>query len=301
MASGSRPIAPPGSAAEGLPGPSDAAGLGRLAAQLALILAAAGGVVASAGTWLLLPAMALEGALLVTLFAPLHETAHRTAFRTRWLNAAVSRLCGFLLLIPAEEFRRFHLAHHRHTQDPARDPELAVPKPASTGAWLRHVSGLPLWASLLRNLLRRAAGRVTEPWVPAREGGSVVREARIHLALYLALGAGSAALASPALLLLWAGPVLLGQPWLRLFLLAEHAGCPLTRDMLANTRTTLTNGCVRFLFWNMPYHAEHHVLPGVPFHALPALHERLRPRLRVVAPGYVAVQREILAGFRRRA
>ena len=103
------------------------------------------------------------------------------------------------------------------------------------------------------------------------------------------------------LLLLWVGPALLGQPWLRLYLMAEHAGCPLTPDMLANTRTTLTNPAIRFLFWNMPCHAEHHALPAVPFHALPALHERLRPRLGVVAPGYLAVQREILAGFRRRA
>jgi fatty acid desaturase len=288
-------------AARGLPGPSDAAGLGRLAAQLALILAAAAGVIAAAGSWLVLPAMALEGALLVTLFAPLHETAHRTAFRSRGLNEAVSRLCGFLLLMPAEEFRHFHFAHHRHTQDPAHDPELTAPKPASLGAWLRHASGLPLWRALLRNLLRHAAGQVDEPWLPARARPALVREARLHLALYLALAAGSAALGTPALLLLWVGPALLGQPWLRLYLLAEHAGCPLTRDMLANTRTTLTNPVVRFLFWNMPYHAEHHALPAVPFHALPALHARLAPRLRVVSPGYLAVQREILAGFRPRA
>jgi fatty acid desaturase len=298
---GMAPAHPLRDAARGLPGPSDAAGLARLAGQLALILAAAAGVAASAGSWLVLPAMALEGALLVTLFAPLHETAHRTAFRSRRLNDAVSRLCGVLLLMPAGEFRLFHFAHHRHTQDPARDPELGSPKPASLGAWLRHASGAPLWASLVRNLARHAAGRVEEPWVPPRERPALVREARLHLALYLALAAGSVVLASPALLLLWVGPALLGQPWLRLYLLAEHAGCPLTRDMLANTRTTLTSGAVRYLFWNMPYHAEHHALPAVPFHALPALHARLRPRLRVVAPGYVAVQREILAGFRRTA
>jgi len=26
----------------------------------------------------------------------------------------------------------------------------------------------------------------------------------------------------------------------------------------------------RYLFWNMPFHSEHHALPAVPFHALPA-------------------------------
>jgi len=46
----------------------------------------------------------------------------------------------------------------------------------------------------------------------------------------------------------------------------------------------------------MPYHAEHHAFPSVPFHALPALHRDLRLDLKATAPGYVAVNREI---FRR--
>jgi len=70
--------------------------------------------------------------------------------------------------------------------------------------------------------------------------------------------------------------------------------------MLANTRTTLTNAIVRFFAWNMPFHAEHHAYPSVPFHALPAVHRELRRDLKVVAPGYLAVQREILRGLGQR-
>jgi len=91
-------------------------------------------------------------------------------------------------------------------------------------------------------------------------------------------------------------PALAGQPFLRSYLLAEHTLCPLVPDMLANSRTTRTNAIVRFLAWNMPYHAEHHAFPSVPFHALPALHRDLRSDLKVVAQGYIAVNREI---FRR--
>jgi fatty acid desaturase len=67
--------------------------------------------------------------------------------------------------------------------------------------------------------------------------------------------------------------------------------------MLANSRTTLTNAAVRFIAWNMPYHAEHHAFPSLPFHALPAAHRLLRDDLKVVSPGYFDVQRGILAGF----
>jgi fatty acid desaturase len=57
---------------------------------------------------------------------------------------------------------------------------------------------------------------------------------------------------------------------------------------------------VRLFAWNMPYHAEHHAYPAVPFHALPALHARVQGRVEHVEPGYVAatvtVNRFLFAG-----
>jgi fatty acid desaturase len=99
------------------------------------------------------------------------------------------------------------------------------------------------------------------------------------------------------LLRYWVIPVVLAQPMLRLYLLAEHSACPRSADMLENTRTTYTNGLVRFLAWNMPFHAEHHTFPSLPFHALPAAHRLLRDDIKVVARGYVGVLRAIVAGF----
>jgi fatty acid desaturase len=46
-------------------------------------------------------------------------------------------------------------------------------------------------------------------------------------------------------------------------------------DPLTNTRTTKPNPLVQFLYWNMPYHLEHHLAPSVPFHALARMHEQL--------------------------
>ena len=65
---------------------SDRRGLGQLALHLAALLATAAAVLAARGLPWLLPAMLLHGDLLVFLFAPLHESIHRTAFRSRWLN-----------------------------------------------------------------------------------------------------------------------------------------------------------------------------------------------------------------------
>jgi len=280
--------------------PSDGAGALRLSLHVAALLTA-GALVALAPTfWWRLPAQALEGVILIFLFAPLHESIHRTVFRNRRANDVLAAITGFLIVLPAGYFRYFHFCHHRYTQDPARDPELATPKPATFGQWLLVVTGLPVWKSHLMGVLQHAASKIDEPYltpVPARR---VIREARIHLALYALIAAASLALRSTAVLEFWIVPAILGQPWLRLYLMAEHTGCPLVPDMLANSRTTLTNGIVKFFAWNMPFHAEHHTFPAVPFHALPRLHLRLAPAIRVVSPGYIAAQRSILQDIARR-
>jgi len=69
--------------------------------------------------------------------------------------------------------------------------------------------------------------------------------------------------------------------------------------MLANTRTLLTLAPVRWLAWNMPFHAEHHSFPAVPFHALPRLHQLMRDRLRHLDPGYIAFHRDFVARLRK--
>src|SRR5919106_4190569 len=279
---------------------SDRKGLLQLAGHLGALAATGIAVWSARGSFWLLPAMVGHGIVLAFLFAPLHESVHWTAFFSRRLNDIVAWGCGALLILPPEFFRAFHFAHHRHTQDPVRDPELAAPKPRTFAEYLWRVSGLPYWRERIITTWRHACGRVDEPFIAPRRRGAIVREARILLGVYLAAALASIAASSPALFWLWLGPVLLGQPFLRLYLLAEHTGCPLVSDMLENSRTTRSLAAVRRLAWNMPYHAEHHAYPALPFHALPAAHRLLKSRIAVQAPGYLAVHREIVAGLRPR-
>ena len=280
---------------------SDSRGLAQLAGHLAA-LGATGTLVAWAGaTWWLAPAMLVHGVVLIFLFSPLHESVHRTAFENRALNDAVAWVCGAVMLLPPVYFRAFHFAHHRHTQDPAHDPELAMLRPDDLGRYLLRVTGLPYWRERVATLLRHAfTGRIAQPFITPRLVPAVVREARLLLLAYAGIAAVSIALQSGAALICWVAPVLLGQPALRLYLLAEHSGCPFVPDMLRNSRTTRSTWLVRRLAWNMPYHAEHHAYPALPFHALPAAHELLAERIAVQAPGYWAAHRDILAYIRNR-
>ena len=120
----------------------------------------------------------------------------------------------------------------------------------------------------------------------------VTIDSRLLVALYAGIALGSIATGSTAALMLWLVPLLLGQPVLRLYLLAEHGRCPFVADAFVNTRTTFTNALVRALAWNMPFHAEHHAFPAVPFHRLPDLHRLVRPRLRSTSSGYARFSAE---------
>lgn len=277
--------------------PSDRHGALRFAGHLALLAATGTAVWLTRGSAWLAPALLAHGVVLSFLFAPLHETIHRTAFATRRLNDAVAWLCGLPLLLPPGYFRAFHFAHHRHTQDPVRDPELAFDKTGSLRRYLWHVSGLPYWIDRIRTLLRHAAGRVDMAFIAPAQRSAVAREARVFLAIYLVAAAASLAAGSAAVLLYWLGPAVLGQPFLRLFLLAEHGGCPRVADMLRNTRITYSNAFVRFLTWNMGYHTAHHAYPALPFHALPAAQAQIRDRCAVQASGYAAAHRTILSAM----
>ncbi len=276
---------------------SDAAGIAQLTGHVAALVVTGYLVSLSIGTYWLPLALLVHGFVLVILFAPLHETIHRTAFRSRWINTAVSWICGLVLMLPPDYFRAFHFTHHRYTQNPERDPELGYAKPSSWRSWLWTVSGIPYLRERMTTTWQHAMGRVTTPFINAAARDGIVREARILLGVYALVAVVAVAAQSAAPLFYWVLPVLLGQPFLRMYLLAEHTGCALVEDMRVNSRTTLTNWVMRRLAWNMPFHTAHHLYPGLPFHALPEMHRRIRDGVRFVAPGYIAVQRELTGQF----
>jgi fatty acid desaturase len=249
-----------------------------------------------------LPLIAIQGYFVAFLFMAVHETAHKSAFKSRTINLAVGHLSAFLIALPYEYYCLFHWDHHRYTQDPEKDPELIVgPRPASDTQLAIAYSGLVQVAIRIALMLGHAVtGKVSAPWIPENKRHIIVREARLYLAAYALLLAISLALHTAILLWIWVVPLLLGQLILRPYLYAEHTGCERTRSAFDNTRTTATGRVMKWFAWNMPYHVEHHAYPSVPFHALPALNEIVDERIVFRGRSYRAVTRETWAWFRGR-
>jgi fatty acid desaturase len=293
-------MAIPGEQLRALQTRSDARGLARLAGHLAAI--AATGAVYAVGLardwplWLLVALAITHGFTLVTMFAAMHESVHRTAFRSLWLNNAVGWLAGLLSFYNSTFYRHYHGWHHRFTQLPGKDPELEDAKPTSVGSYLLELSGLTWWLGKLRTHARIAAGRVAGyGFLNAHNTAGVIRSVRLQLLVYGLAIAVSVALGRPLIVVHWLLPVAAAQPLLRAILLAEHTGCSSDDDGLANTRTTLTLAPVRFLMWDMPYHAEHHLHPSLPFFSLAPAHAQLGPELKHVARrGYVGFHIDLI-------
>jgi fatty acid desaturase len=293
-------LVPPG-ALRDLYGKSDLHGTWRTLAHLALLAAGAALIHASRGRWWLPAALLLQGLVLVSLFAAMHECVHYSAFKSRRLNELVAWLAGLGILFNATYYRQFHFAHHRYAQDPERDPELlTAPAPRTRAGYWWRVTAIPYWKARALNVANLSRGRfVGLDFVPATAHAEIVRSVRTMAVVMAILAVLSLVLRADALLWYWLLPLALGLPWLRLYLLSEHTGCSEDDDALTNTRTTLSIWPVRFLMWNLPYHAEHHLYPSIPFHQLPAAHRWLRPHLRVVARGYTGVQRALYTALPR--
>jgi fatty acid desaturase len=291
---------------------SDGPALRRLLTQYALLLGSGAVVALGLGPWWAQWLCILTFALMtMAMFALGHETIHGTAFASKRLNAAACWLACAPIYYTPTGFRAFHFAHHRHTHDPARDPEIVVlgkPAPAVTSSfsvYLPFITGFPLIFYKIGMLAAAAIGRPAAAWdkllffVPPKARAAMSWEARAVLALHAAwLTAG--ALWLPGLLtLLWAQ--VLGHALLALYITAEHNGLPHAGDILQRTRTTDAAAPSRWLMWNMPYHAEHHAYPAVPWHALPRLHALLAPSLLHTSPSYAALHKRVWRALLRGA
>ena len=246
------------------------------------------------GTWLVVLTGFVLGVLLNFLYAAQHELSHSTVFKTRKLNEVFGRIIGFVEFYPRDFDQVMHFAHHSHTGNWERDGEL-VREPYTLGMYLLWVSGITYWRNRIFGIVRRARGVIVEPFIRKQEEAMIIRESRIHLALYTAIFVVSAVTATWAVLMFWVLPLLLTKPVHQLQNTIEHLGLSHEDDILENTRSTRTNAVMRWLCWQMPYHTAHHIFPSVPFWRLRELNAKIEGNAgEVHRMGWIEFQVEVI-------
>jgi fatty acid desaturase len=282
---------------------SDRPGLVFLAKWAVSLLLTGYAVQLAMGTAWIWLAMFVHGSVIgLPSYAVSHESAHGTAFRTRWLNELVFWMTS-LIYMEEPLYRRYtHTGHHTYTLFEGRDSQLPT-LPVTLRVWLLEVSGLALtWLHLLA-LLRLAFGRYSGPMqevISQNELPRTRRNAWIFIGIYTAIGV---AIAFGVDLLLWylVIPVFLGQVTVVAFGLVQHVEMAKnSASIIDSTRSFRTNPLVSFLYLNMEHHVEHHLYPQVPFYSLPALNQALSTQLPEPDPGFLRTFVESLSVAIRR-
>ena len=263
----------------------------------------AGAMALTAWQWWLAPvSIVLIGGRQLGLAILMHDGAHGCFSRDDKLNLSISQwLCAYPIFADTRAYRRYHLAHHAHTQQ-EDDPDLVLsaPFPITKASYRRK-----LWRDITgqtgfqqrKAQIKFALGR---PEWPLRQR---LQHFRDRLGRQFAVNAGLwAGLAFAGIW--WAYPLLWLVPlltWMmvitRIRNIAEHAVVPDSNDPMRNTRTTRANWLERALVapYYVNYHLEHHLLFYVPCYNLPRVH-RILSRSHLAGrmetqPNYLAVLR----------
>jgi fatty acid desaturase len=235
-----------------------------------------------------------------------HQCGHGTAFRTAWMNDAIYQIACFMIMREPTVWRWSHSRHHTDTIIVGRDPEVAVMRPTMVLKVIGMFLAVPQVWGAVKSMLRHSLGRLTPDeadYIPEQERAKVYRTARIWLAIHLAVIAVSI-LAGSILPMLLVGPLpTMYGAWVHVMTgLTQHAGLPENvLDHRLNCRTVHMNPVLRFIYWNMNYHVEHHMFPMVPYHRLPELHEEMKPYCPPAYPSVAAAYREIIPAILRQA
>jgi fatty acid desaturase len=233
-----------------------------------------------------------------------HECGHRTAFKTAWMNDVIYQIACFMIMREPTVWRWSHARHHTDTIIVGRDPEIAVMRPTMALKVIGMFLAVPQVIATTKAVVRHATGRLSAEettFIPEGERGKVYATARIWLAVHLGVFA-LAGVSGSILPLLFVGPLpTMYGAWLHVLTgLTQHAG--LAEDVLdhrLNSRTVHMNPVLRFMYWNMNYHVEHHMFPMIPYHALPQLHEEMKHFCPPAYASLIAAYREIIPALVR--
>ncbi len=282
-------------------------GLLQTAGHLGLLVITGAAAVYSAGrfSWIVvLLILFLHGTIFAFLLNAFHEFCHKSVFKTKLWNSVFLEIISFLSWNNPVLFWTSHQEHHKFTLHPPEDLEVVLPVKLTLIAFLKSAVINP-WGFYytLKGTIRLSLGKLEGEWENHLFPPSAVELrrnlftfARVELTLQIAI------IVVALYFHLWMIPVVVtlapfyggGLQWLCNN--TQHTGLvDNTSDYRLCTRTIILNPIVRFLYWHMNYHVEHHMYAAVPCYNLGKLHEQIKADLPHCPQGLVEAWKEIIA------
>ena len=263
------------------------------------------------GTWWSILAFFIYGTIYANSNSRWHEYGHRTVFKTRWLNEFFYEISSFLAFFEPVSWRWSHTNHHSKTRYIDIDLEIADPRPVKLwpiffteffGYYRIKAEFIKIVRHSFRNFKINTDFNGNKPaislidLVPQSQINRMVWTSRIFLLIIISTLVFSFFIGSIIPLFFVVTPQIYGGPILWILAFTQHAGLKFNSSDHRETTRTIYLGSVlgTFLYSNMQYHIEHHILPQVPFYNLPKLHALIKDQLPKSNSGLIDAYREII-------
>ena len=253
-------------------------------------------------SWWAIPALFLHGACCAFLINGFHELVHDSVFKSKRLNRLFLEIFSFLGWYNHIGFWASHSEHHRFTLHPPDDLEVVLPQQVTLKSILKFgivdYNGLR-W--VVPATLRVAKGNLSGEWETYlfTKKKQEMRAAFHRWAKFVLVGHSLIAVVSIATGY-W--PVFVAVSFGRFFGAGIQFLCNATQhvglvdeypDFRVCCRTFTLNPVLRFLYWDMNYHTEHHMFAGVPCYNLGRLHNLIKDEMPACTNGLIETWRQI--------
>ena len=258
------------------------------------------------GTWWSLFWFMVYGNIFCFSNALWHETGHKTAFKSKFLNEIFYNVSCFMAFFEPIRWRYTHFIHHGNTYstiDPY-DHEIEYGNDLNV-TFKRFVINIIPFGELFffKNhiafeIIKHALGIKTQVMldsIPESMRAKSILNSRIFVTIWILLITWSFLASSWLPVLFFLLPNFYGKALHKIVSFTQHAG--LARDIKdhrVTSREMYLNPVLSFLYWKMEYHLTHHMFPSVPSYNLDKLHIHIKDQLPQSNKGLLDAYSEII-------
>ena len=225
-------------------------------------------------SWLCLFFFFTYGTIYSFSVANWHETVHKTAFKTRWLNEIFYHISSFMCDFEGFRWRWSHTFHHSKTLQTKDeyDHEIQVSRPTDLIAFFLNFipfTDLLFPHRLIKYEVIKHSLGIFSPVIsitaPLDQKNKIKWNSRFYVLIWLSIIGFSFYIGSFLPIVYLKIPKNFGKPiWFAVNVTQHLAAAIDSKDHRKSTYSIKINPILSFLYWKMEYHLEHHMFPMIP-------------------------------------
>ncbi len=242
-----------------------------------------------------------------------HETGHKTAFKSKFLNEIFYYVSSFMSNFEPIRWRYSHFVHHGNTYSTENpfDYEIEYGNDLSDTPKRLLINITPFLDLLFFKkhisfeIIQHAFGiktKVMQDTIPESAQSKAIFNSRVYLFIWLTIILWSILASSWLPILYFLLPQFYGKTLHKIVAFTQHAGLARNvKDHRLTSREMYLNPVLSFLYWKMEYHLTHHMFPTVPSYNLDKLHHHIKDQLPRTNEGLIDAYKEIIPAIMKQS